>query len=399
MAEKKVVWILGAGFSVPLGGPLFRELISAETLRQLLYWQEYTRTTWTGHWPLEPGRWDGDPIDAGVSARIVTWLYEAGLGNDDGSGRLWADAEQFLERLEIATRETPSQLTKDIRERIGSSTRGKPRGDGFISRAVQCFQMEKGPEGKPGLERLYPEAVRFVAGACSQFLWRAEQNPKIVDESEQWDPYRRWALSLEGGKDTVITFNYDRSLDILAEHCRRQEKTDNLVSPVGVSEEKFKAQGKSCVRAFHLHGHVSWQRAADGKSIEVQPLRDGFQVHPAVAHNAPATAVIGVPGAGKLSLPEGLLKFSWDQAMDAITQATSVVFVGYRFPETDNMAKRCLIDALKKKSGRAGPRRVGHQQPGPTTTRRHDRLDARSELQPGASPRAVGSGLLRRVRA
>jgi hypothetical protein len=281
-------------------------------------------------------------------ARIVAWLYEAGLGNDNGSGRLWADAEQFLERLEIATRETPSQLTKDIRDRIGSSARGKPK-DGFIPRAVQCFQMEQDHAGKPGLERLYPEAVRFVAGACSQFLWRAEQTTTIVDESEQWDPYRRWVGLLRPGYDTVITFNYDRVLDILAGYCRRQLSRSSLISPVGMTANKFSTLSKTSVPMFHLHGHVGWLLSDDRKSIVVSASSSGFSENPAVAHKTPDKAVIGLPGQHKLSLPAGLLKDTWDGAMAAISDADAVVFCGYRFPETDNMAKRCLFDALRAK--------------------------------------------------
>jgi len=98
--NKRVAWILGAGFSVPLGGPLFRELISDEMLRRLIQWDEYTQAKWMAQCPHGDG-WNGLQLNAGVSARIVAWLYEAGLGKE-GTAKLWEDAEQFLERLEIA---------------------------------------------------------------------------------------------------------------------------------------------------------------------------------------------------------------------------------------------------------------------------------------------------------
>jgi hypothetical protein len=70
--------------------------------------------------------------------------------------------------------------------------------------------------------------------------------------------------------------------------------------------------------------------------------------HGSIAYIHPKRAVIGLPGQHKLNLPTGLLKCIWDPAMAAIEAADAIIFVGYRFPETDNMAKRRLIDALKK---------------------------------------------------
>ena len=41
MADDKVVWILGAGFCVPLGGPLFKDLISRPMVDRLRSWKGY----------------------------------------------------------------------------------------------------------------------------------------------------------------------------------------------------------------------------------------------------------------------------------------------------------------------------------------------------------------------
>lgn len=57
--------------------------------------------------------------------------------------------------------------------------------------------------------------------------------------------------------------------------------------------------------------------------------------------------MLGLPGRIKTAMPTGILKDVWDRAMGAIRNADSIVFVGYRFPETDNVAKQELADALR----------------------------------------------------
>lgn len=339
--KNKVVWILGAGFSVPLGGPLFRKLISGETARSLYNWSDYAKQSWEARTPHGPQSYTTQQLAASISAEIVYTLYSEGVEDKNKRGQiaLWNDAEQFLERLEIAADEPESQLAMDLRETL-VAMRGHSTDD--RATALLAFQDEE-----VGLELLHQEAARFVAGACSVFLSRAEQNPRIVDTSEQWDPYRRWVGILKGGSDSVITFNYDRTLDILGEYCRRQLRRDPFFSPVGITADRFEAFSKSSVPTYHLHGHVGWRRSRDDESIELQPAQGGFQTNRAIAHRLPERAVIGIPGKHKLSLPDGLLKDTWDKAMAAVREAGAVVFVGYRFPETDNMAKRRLIDALK----------------------------------------------------
>jgi hypothetical protein len=333
--ERKVVWILGAGFSVPLGGPLFRKLISGQTLRDLKNWPEFKKQKLLIHYPSEndPDTRFGDHVSAELSASVVCDLYTKGANSSDGMP-LWSDAEQFLDQLGIAASEPKGQLATDIRQLL------KGLGGAKLGAALQV------PEG---MDVLHREAIRFVASACSTFLLRAERDPSVVDHSEQWDPYRRWFDQLKPGHDVVITFNYDRSLDILADYRRRvPPKADLLISPAGCERDHFEACLPHCVPVYHLHGHVGWQRSDDGESIAPLPTdSSGFRTHAAKAHEKPERAVIGVPGHHKRTLPEGILKDLWDRAMNAIGAAHAVVFVGYRFPETDNLAKRRLVDALK----------------------------------------------------
>jgi SIR2-like protein len=316
--ERKVVWILGAGFSVPLGGPLFRQIISPETLRTLTGWDEYTSQRRF----LRPGsRMIGSDFDVGPLSDIVHACYHSGLDT-----KLWGDAEEFLDRLDIATSEPTGMLARDVRKCLRDMAQ-RPGVDADLFETLGLYLPDI----------IHTEAIRFVAGACSAFLVRAAQNPTVVDRSEQWDPYRRWFDQLRLGYDSVITFNYDEALDLLASYGKRKYSQRRFISPV-VDGEAFAVPALQCVPIYHLHGHVRWKRVDD-------TIRLGEP-----AYVDPQNSVIGLPGQQKSALPDGLLRCVWDPAMAAIRDAEAIVFVGYRFPETDNMAKRRIIEALQKNS-------------------------------------------------
>ena len=329
-SNKKVVWILGAGFSVPLGAPLFRELISAKTLRTLVNWEHYAAQKLQ----LRPSRDEGKThsIPAPALSSIVFGLYTAGHG-----AQLWGDAEQFLDRLEIAATEHTGLLAKDVRKCLRDLAHRPELLQGEASDVMELFQWQLQPEV------LHTEAIRYVAGACSAFLVRATENVKVVDLSEQWDPYRRWYDLLQPGNDSVISFNYDCVPELLAAYGKRHGR-DLLVTPVE-ARESFDGLSSHCVPVYQLHGHVGWLRA-DETTIDLTAGRAA--PNGSVAYIHPENAVIGVPGQAKRTMPTGLLKCLWEPAMAAIEVADAVVLVGYRFPETDNMAKRALIGALKK---------------------------------------------------
>jgi hypothetical protein len=132
---------------------------------------------------------------------------------------------------------------------------------------------------------------------------------------------------------------------------------ETLLSPAGDDLEEFDALSGSCIPMCHLHGHVGWLRHENEKTF-VAGSRDASGTHrsPAIAYMAPERAVIGIPGSDKADLPSGLLQPLWDRAQKAIESADSIVFVGYRFPETDNLAKHWILDAMRAK--RSGPATV-----------------------------------------
>jgi hypothetical protein len=72
--DKRVVWILGAGFSVPLGGPLFRGLISKEMHRTLTNWRLYARQTHAVSAPIA-GNAQRIDVNAVAFGSIISEVY------------------------------------------------------------------------------------------------------------------------------------------------------------------------------------------------------------------------------------------------------------------------------------------------------------------------------------
>src|SRR5688572_31436880 len=208
--DRKVVWILGAGFSVPLGGPLFRELISPGMYKRLQRWDEYGIQKYLAFVPNEAGAAQYH-ISASVTAHVITDLYRTGLGKDEADPeRLWSDAEQFLHRIEIAANEPGAPIAEDIRSLLKLNRLGP----GDLTNVVDSFL-----ESRHGLHKVRQEAIRYVAGACSAFLHRYEKNQYLVDRSEEWEPYRRWVMQLAPGKDSVRS----------EEHTSELQSQSNLV--------------------------------------------------------------------------------------------------------------------------------------------------------------------------
>lgn len=103
---EKIVWVLGAGFSQPLGGPLLTDLLTQQSRNKLL--------------ACYPGK---DWIVSRV-AKTVRDLYSSHryVSEATPGARLWANAEEFLTYLDTAAegslrhRRTIDQLTGELKE-------------------------------------------------------------------------------------------------------------------------------------------------------------------------------------------------------------------------------------------------------------------------------------------
>lgn len=278
----RTVWVLGAGFSRPLGGPLLPDLFSSAS-RDRLVAAYGAASQYSGLF---------SPL-----AKEVRRLYSVHGKDADLARRRWDDAEQFLETLDVA------------------SLCGVGSPSGNLVRALSEL-------GDVDLTALAAAARRLVAAECCAFLKGSD--PK----TERWGPFGRWLTSL-GHNDSIITFNYDTVVETLA----RSLNFDRLV-PVLPGAGLTDAPK---VNLLKLHGSVNWQ--FDGTRFRVHQ-NDEF-----VLTCPDDQMVIASPGPNKLAVANRLGEL-WTHAETLLKHATAVVFIGYRFPPSDASSRRRLFTAL-----------------------------------------------------
>jgi hypothetical protein len=155
--QKRVAWVLGAGFSRSLGGPLLDDMFSRRT-------GEETRL-----------KFRSLQTDAHLA------LYQKYLDHrrPESGYVLWKHAEEFIDYIDTARKAGPRYdlVAREISQDI----------EGLYFRCVQAIAAENS----------------FASDGDLQ--------------SEPWLPYVDWAKSLSG-RDSIITFNYDLVLERLGGH-------------------------------------------------------------------------------------------------------------------------------------------------------------------------------------
>ena len=306
--EKKVVWILGAGFSIPLGGPPLKDLLAP---RNRAVVREQAGILVEGITPEETNRREEIIRDMSIVREIFA---------DGSKGGLWSHAEDFLDVLETANHA----------ENAGFRSAGQVQ--------IQKMLENENQMRRIGIKELTKAARHAIAFDCSVFLRAADVN------SEKWEPYRDWARTLDGN-DSVVTFNYDCIPDLLAE----QHPSNLCVAPPDT--EPFKATlvsaknaNQACV--LKVHGSLDWGR--DDKRVFKAKKKDGSPNRDAsLLWNSNDEFAIGVPGPSKRDLIAQALQHIWDEAMARIGSADIVVLLGYRFPPTDSMARLGVLRAIR----------------------------------------------------
>jgi hypothetical protein len=213
-SDPQITWVLGSGFSVPLGGPILVNLISRAS-----------KATIQKIFPREkfPKLYDGDNFDASYK------IYDLGHSPSDNKiPQMWTDAEQYLDYLDTATTFPAGPAAARLNY--------------VISHAKLSFEVDS--------LRLANTTRRIIAAEYSVFL------ENTSTELEKWQPYLRWAAMLNKNH-TVISFNYDRVLEILAEIRELQG-----IDPdgfVGISNyNPDHTEYKNIAEVIKLHGSVDW---------------------------------------------------------------------------------------------------------------------------------------------
>lgn len=303
-----IVWILGAGFSRPLGGPLLGKMLSPESQRDLGV------------------RYPRAPLWA-PQAKAALWLYQYGragrkdnaiLSRGDGQHHegeeLWEDAEQYLDFLDTAAEKgAGSPACERLLQILGD-----PR--------VGFFEL---PYGHASLKLIAAAGRRLIAAECCAFL------EGLDPDSERWSPYQRWLGQVfTWGEDTVVTFNYDLVPEMLAQSRGMRDFF------------QYRTKQPSQSLLLKLHGSVNWVRLYNERG-EPDGLDTNAGIRAAIEREDRDLAIAG-PGPSKKAFSGGSFAWCWTEAVAALEQATAVVFVGYRFPPTDAEARERLLGAIRR---------------------------------------------------
>ena len=327
MADVNRVWILGAGFSKALGGPLIKDLLAKRASAMLA--------------SLFPTAEHGDISDEQYRVRV---LYD--YGRERG---YWDHAEQFLDLAESAADEAKTRYER-ARTAPGSEPGPKSHGATLLESLMKGVVPDPERQTRTigpatvspahrwidfdDVEILARAARRALAVDCSVFLRSAQLN------TERWQPYKDWANRLHA-KDTVITFNYDHVPELLAAETRKLR----VVSPVDAIGDLDSARTLGVPVVLKLHGSVTWARGVRGVQV--------INVEDAALGNPATDFLLGVPGPGKRKVYLDSLKPLRDAAMAAIREAQGVIFVGYRFPPTDGDTRRDILGSIGRNRQKA----------------------------------------------
>lgn len=245
---------------------------------------------------------------------------------------MWAHAEDFIDYLDTAAEERPLREPNPHAERL----------------AEVLTKLLRADVGPPALADLRAAAQRLIAGECCAFLERVDA------KQERWRPFHTRLINL-GPNDTVITLNYDRVVERLDEayeaHARRERwERRNLLSVIqpGHPEHVKKARVGGRCPLLKLHGSVDWMVSPG------PPPRIEVTGQPNFALQCPDSELaMATPGPSKHRMATSFEDL-WTLACEALQAADAVVFVGYRFPETDAYARERLLTAIAGDGSRGG---------------------------------------------
>jgi hypothetical protein len=316
------VWLLGSGFSKPLDGPLLRDLFRRESREDaLLFFPE-------SKYP--------------ELAETLPWVQQCfHLGLDAG---LWPNAERFLSYVDdayrgtvVATRQLLVSLVK--RSRPGDSA---PYVSSSDSPAVQAEGRRRMAVWSNMPDAFDRKAKRALASECERFVMIA--NPR----SEPWSPYRDWMGSLAPGRDTIISFNYDRVVETAAEAAQVAGKLW-----IGQPGQEV-PDGK--IPLLKLHGSVDWTLQPSPTDASQVILSSTRLPADEILKDPKVDIAIAAPGGSKSLFVSSHLSGLWRLAEEALQAADDLMIVGYSFPDTDPTAHHRLMEAFR--AGEAPSRSV-----------------------------------------
>jgi len=284
--RRKVVWILGSGFSKSLGGPLLKDLLTKRR-------HDLVDVTFTG--PALP------------KDRLIAYNIFDNFRETPAKAGYWEHAEEFLDFVDAAS-------------------------DPASPRYALLNQLLRAKTQAHSVEELRDFALLSVASECSTYTTTDHLR------GESWDPYLRFKNALVGAPDAIITFNYD----IVLERMNLNGEMDNFGLHTVRHPYDPRYEGPK-VPIYKLHGSANWIQKGDDRDTFGTVGRLSALMAPEMKGFRP---LIAAPGATKKLMCKGAFEQIWDDAKRELMLADVVVFIGYRFPPSDSHARSEILGAL-----------------------------------------------------
>jgi|GEM_PF-6511495 len=311
MSNGKTVWLLGSGFSKPLGGPLLADLFNRREHESRLE-------------PFIPSH------TYPKLARHLAWSKGVFLKGKDED--LWVNAEQFLSYVDEG-------YTRNIvpkRDRLKSLIQGLHWQTAGLSDVPNTDAGQRAREETDEIVSNFDRIVRRgLAAECCRFLMLENR-----DEVEHWKPYTIWVDCLHPDRDTVLCFNYDRVTEMADDRTGKARKMSVL--------KPGERRPLTSVPVLKLHGSVDWRLTPEPSDPSEVKLDRNTVPEDKLFRDPAERIAIAAPGGSKARFVTSHLEDLWQQAETALKEAGRVMIVGYSFPDTDPIAQLRLLEAFRR---------------------------------------------------
>jgi hypothetical protein len=258
-----------------------------------------------------------------------------------------------------------AELWKFIRQGAWPEVMAQQRA-AIVIPAIDALIAESGGDDKQDLEKLFTQKdldekgrgdwsdvkEKLMAMIADAFLFHEfDLHEKLADaQSVEAEVLRKWTTFLGDG-DTVITFNWDIFHEAALWRSRKWHYADGYGfvcsdAPTGFTPSRIKV--------LKLHGSVNW---AQEDKRDCKPSIEHKQTFFSGALDADDTYLKGTlqwNGGRNLIVPSylkdltqvPLLVHIWNQAADALAEATKVFTIGYSLQPADAQARLLIASAL-----------------------------------------------------
>ncbi len=289
------VYILGAGFSVDGGIPLVKDFLQ--------------RMADSVEWLYKEGR--------EREAEAVNNVFSFRLRAAGAAYRAQIDVENIEELFSLASASEGEALTKDITTAI-AATIDFARASTPTSECKVGSRIVHGDDGSWNKEEEQVPTYHLYAGLISGSM--------CAESAEM--------------RNTVITFNYDTLLDDALSELKIPF-TYGLPSTVAdyrSSSKSSSLRSAQALKVYKLHGSINWSTLS--KSNSKIKVYGGYQDVP--AHER----VLLIPPTWR-KVFGGHLSDIWSKAVEALSEATRIIVVGFSMPSTDTHFKYLLAAGLQ----------------------------------------------------